>query len=104
MRFVRGGAYNSDIKALRDSIRANGTRQNYLAIPLTHPFSPGAQVDVYINMAYQSNGACGNVNGSLYVVAFGNANGIWHFDHLGLAAAPPLPGVVMVGGQAGELC
>ncbi len=87
IRLTAGGAYTSDIEALRGLIRANGTPANLERVTVSHPLA-AVTVDLYVNKAYQPNGNLPHANGSIYVVAFGNANGIWHFTIAGL----PLPG------------
>lgn len=79
MRLQHGGAYTSDIRALRSQIRANGTAPNLGVVTISHPETRNT-VDVHINLAYQSNSQLPPINGSLYTVAFGNLQGIWHFN------------------------
>lgn len=99
IRFQHGGAYSSDINALRDQIRANGTHLNIQAIQLQHPLQPAANLSVHINLAYQPNGALVPANASLYTVGIGNPHGIWHFTIAGLGA---LPGAAFPGANDGS--
>ncbi|MET0264923.1 MAG: hypothetical protein ABW202_04855 [Duganella sp.] len=75
IRLQHGGAYSSDINALRDQIRANGTHLNIQAIQLQHPLQPAANLSLHINLAYQPNGALAPANASLYTVGIGNPQG-----------------------------
>ncbi|GAB3438435.1 ribosome-inactivating family protein [Insolitispirillum peregrinum] len=100
IRLQKGGAYTSDIRKLRNQIRANGTNANIVAIPVTHPGVAGTNLSVYINLAYQPNGHLAPANASLYVVGFGNANGVWFFAGLGALALPA--GAPLPGGQQGD--
>ncbi|WP_167544241.1 ribosome-inactivating family protein [Duganella sacchari] len=52
-----GGTYSADIGALRNTIRANGAVAHIQAIPVSHPLQPAANLTVFVNLAYQSNGA-----------------------------------------------
>ncbi len=98
MRLRRGGAYTSDIRALRANIRANGTLATIKMITISHP-DITTTVDLYINLAYQQNSNFPPVNGSLYTVAFGNANGVWHFNVGNIGV--PLPGQLFPGALTG---
>jgi Ribosome inactivating protein len=96
MRLLHGGAYTSDVSALRAQIRANGTVPNIEIINISHP---GTQqtVDLYINLAYQPNSNLPPINGSLYTVAFGNLTNIWHFNVGAIGVVLPggaIPGVL----------
>ncbi|MFJ2987223.1 ribosome-inactivating family protein [Collimonas sp. NPDC087041] len=100
VRLTRGGAYSTDIRALRGQVRANGTNPVLLAVRVTHPLTANA-VDLYINLAYQPNGNLPPANASLYVVAFGNPNGVWHFAGLG-GIGVAVPGVAFPGAINGS--
>jgi hypothetical protein len=99
MRLQRGGAYTSDISLLRSQIRANGTIPNIQIVTVSHPLSVNT-VDLHINLAYQPNSNLPPINGSLYTVAFGNANGIWNFNVGAIGVA--LPGVPFPGALVGN--
>lgn len=99
MRLQRGGAYRSDIGQLRSQIRANGTLPNIGIISVSHPNS-GNTVDLHINLAYQPNSSQPPINGSLYTVAFGNNNGIWHFNVGAIGVV--LPGAPIPGALGGD--
>jgi hypothetical protein len=99
MRLQHGGAYTSDIRALRAQVRANGTIPNIGVVTISHPLAAGT-VDFHINLAYQPNSNFPPINGSLYTVAFGNPNGIWHFNVGAIGVA--LPGVAIPGALAGD--
>jgi len=99
MRLQRGGAYTSDIRSLRNQIRANGTLPNINVVTVSHPLS-NHTVDLYLNMAYQPNSHFPPINGSLYVVAFGNTNNIWHFAVGAIGVI--LPGNPIPGGLTGD--
>ncbi len=99
MRLQHGGAYISDIGQLRSQIRANGTLPNLAVINVSHPLA-GNTVDLHINLAYQANSNLPPINGSLYTVAFGNNNGIWHFNVGAIGVV--LPGVTIPGALGGD--
>nr|WP_320049647.1 ribosome-inactivating family protein [uncultured Desulfuromonas sp.] len=99
MRLQHGGAYTSDISAFRGQIRQNGTLANVGIVNVSHPQSANT-VDLYINLAYQANSNFPPINGSLYTVAFGNNNGIWHFNVGAIGVA--LPGAAIPGALAGD--
>jgi len=99
MRLLHGGAYTSDIRALRAQIRANGTIPNIEIINISHPQTANT-VDLHINLAYQPNSNCPPINGSLYTVAFGNLVGTWHFNVGAIGVA--LPGLAIPGALAGD--
>lgn len=85
IRFQRGGAYNSDIRSLRDRIRANGTLVNCLQVALIHPNATGVS-NFFINLAFQANPQEPPANASVYTIAFSNNNGGFRFR-----MNPPLP-------------
>lgn len=99
IRFQHGGAYIADIGALRNQIRANGTVAHIQAIPVSHPLQPAANLTVFVNLAYQPNGALAPANASVYLVGIGNANGNWHFNIGGVAG---LPGAAFPGNPDGS--
>jgi hypothetical protein len=99
MRLQHGGAYRSDIARLRAQIRANGTLPNIGIINISHPHA-ASFVNLYINLAYQPNTNLPPINGSLYTIAFGNVNGIWHFNVEAIGVG--LPGVAIPGALAGD--
>lgn len=99
MRLQRGGAYTSDIRDLRAQIRANGTNQTLGIITISHPLTANT-VNLHINLAYQPNDKFPPINGSLYTVAFGNGNGIWHFNVGAIGVG--LPGAAIPGALAGD--
>jgi len=99
MRLLHGGAYTSDIRALRAQIRANGTRPNLGIINISHPLTPNT-VDLYINLAYQQNSNFPPINGSLYTVAFRSNLVIWHFNVGAIGVG--LPGAAIPGALAGD--
>lgn len=99
MRLQHGGAYTADISNLRAQIRANGTNPILGIVTVSHPQS-ALTVDLYLNLAYQPNSALPPINGSLYTVAFGNANGIWHFNVGAIGVA--LPGIAIPGALGGD--
>lgn len=98
MRLLHGGAYTSDIRALRAQIRANGTMPTIGIINISHPQTANT-VDLHINIAYQPNSNLLPINGSLYTVAFGNP-AIWHFNVGAIGVA--LPGQAIPGALAGD--
>lgn len=100
LRLQSGGAYTSDISALRAQIRANGTRPNLSIITISHPLAQHT-VDLYINLAYEPNSNLPPINASLYTVAFGNANGIWNFA-IGNIGGVAVPGVAFPGNLNGS--
>lgn len=91
IRFLKGGAYNSDLRSLRDAIRANAVNVNCVPITLTHPLAPGQKPVFYLNMAYQANSNMPLVTASLYIVAFRNGAGAGFRFNLPVvpAGAPP---------------
>jgi hypothetical protein len=99
MRLQRGGAYTSDIRRLRAQIRANGTVLTIATIAISHPNTVNT-VNLYMNLAYEPNSNCPPINSSLYAVAFGNPNGIWHFNVGAIGVA--LPGVLFPGALTGS--
>lgn len=99
MRLQHGGAYTADISSLRAQIRANGTNPVLGIVTVSHPLA-AQTVDLYLNLAYQPNSAFSPINGSLYTVAFGNANGVWHFNVGAIGVA--LPGVAIPGALGGD--
>jgi len=99
MRLLHGGAYTSDIRALRAQIRANGTIPNIGVVNISHPNTPNT-VNLHINLAYQPNSNFPPINGSLYTVAFGNNNGTWHFNVGAIGVA--LPGAAIPGALGGD--
>jgi hypothetical protein len=99
MRLQHGGAYTSDVNALCAQIRANGTVPNIGIITISHPLAPNT-VNFHINLAYEPNSNLPPINGSLYTVAFGNLNGIWHFNVGAIGVA--LPGVGIPGALGGD--
>lgn len=99
MRFLHGGAYTSDIRALRARIRENGIRPTLETINISHPLALNT-VDLLINIAYQPNSNFPPINGSLYTVAFRNLNGTWHFNVGAIGVA--LPGAAIPGALAGS--
>jgi hypothetical protein len=99
MRLQHGGAYTSDIRALRAQIRANVTNPILGIITISHPLTANT-VDLYINLAYEPNSNFPPINGSLYTVAFGNLAGIWHFNVGAIGVG--LPGFAIPGALAGD--
>lgn len=87
----KGGAYVSDIDNLRNRIRENGTMPQLCVITISHPQTPRT-VNMHLNLAFDANPNNEGINGSLYTVAFGNENGIWHFNVGNIGVA--LPGQV----------
>lgn len=76
IRFQKGGAYDSDIRSLRDAIRANAVNVNCVAVSVIHPKAQGQPPPVfYLNMAYQANSQMPPASASLYIVAFRNGAG-----------------------------
>jgi hypothetical protein len=92
---LKKDTYLSDIEALRNEIRKNGTLTRIQAITLSHPQKP-ATINVHLNMAYQANGGqdVPKIDGSLYLVAFSNGTGTWHFNE---PKIPNLPGATIPG-------
>ena len=88
VHFQHGGRYESDIRALCNAIRANGTNVNCVPVQITHPQIMNQQITFHINLAYQANSQLPPANASLYTVAFSNqAGAIFRFN-----LQPPLPG------------
>ncbi|NES04197.1 MAG: hypothetical protein F6K22_15960 [Okeania sp. SIO2F4] len=97
IRFKHGGAYNSDIRSLRDRIRANGTLLNCLEILIIHPQASDAQPSFFINLAFQANPQEPPANASVYTVAFKNQNNvIYRFD---INPPPPWQGTCNLKGK-----
>lgn len=74
LRLKHGGAYESDIRALRSSIRRNGTNLHCVDLPISG-LNGSDRASLIVNMAYQPNASCGKADASLYTVAFTNAAG-----------------------------
>jgi hypothetical protein len=94
IRFNKGGAYQSDIRALRNLVRTNGTQANILPVTLSHP-GTAVRATLYLSMAYQPNEHLTVIPGSLYTVAFATAAGVRNFVLPGVpvpATAQPLAG------------
>ena len=92
LRLSKDGSYKSDLQAIRNAIRANGTRQNLVEIDLTVP--PGPWAKVFLDFAFQSNGAMPASDGSLYLLAFkGAVDSQWRFN----MTIPdlPVPGIIL---------
>lgn len=92
IRLVRGGAYAADINALRNQIRANGTRNGCVPITVTYQDAMNRSIDLYVNLAYQANGNLQAPNASLYITAFRNVNGTYIFNTIN-----PFPCLGLVG-------
>jgi hypothetical protein len=92
IRLQSGGAYSSDIRALRAGIRANGTLQNIQPVTITHQNNNNTVI-LHVNLAYQPNSQLQPINASLYAVGFANTNGAWFFNTgLNLGAVQMIPG------------
>lgn len=79
IRLRKTGEYITDIENLRILIRKNGTKPCLEKLTISHDMTPHT-VDMYLNLAFAEAPSTDIINGSLYTVAFGNKNGIWHFD------------------------
>ena len=100
LRLSKDGFYISDLSIIRDAIRANGPRVTLGEIDLIDPTIPGKPIRMYLNFAYQSNSHLPPCSGSIYVLAFGNAGGTWHFNQP--IAGLVLPGNPFPGGISGS--
>ena len=90
LRLSKDGFYISDLSKIRDAIRANGPEVTLGEIDLIDPTYQGNLIRMYLNFAYQSNSHDPPCNKSIYVLAFGNDVGTWHFDQ-------PVEGLVLPG-------
>ena len=100
LRLSEDGSYKSDLSKIRDAIRANGSKVTLGEIDLIDPTIPGKPIRMYLNFAYQSNSHLPPCSGSIYVLAFGNAGGTWHFNQP--IAGLVLPGNPFPGGISGS--
>lgn len=87
IRLQSGGAYLSDLSAIRKEIRANGAIGKGVNLTVTHPLSPGKSVDLWINYAFESN-KTSTPTASLYITGFTIGNNTYQFN---LLQPPPYP-------------
>ncbi len=102
IRLTRGGAYTSDIRALRQQIRQNGARANTAYVTVCHP-TQNESVDLIINMAFEPNGAFPRPPASLYVLGFRNTHGTYTFAIAPWPVAPIAGTILAQDGSYGSL-
>jgi hypothetical protein len=95
LRFIQADAYISDLRSIRDAVRANGTLANAGAIVVTHSGHPGVALTLTMNLALQPNNALGFVNGSLYICGFTTAARASFRFTMNPAPLPALVGTLM---------
>ena len=91
LRFASTDAYISDIKKIRDDIKANGSLAQGGNITLVHPNDANINLTFVMNFALQPNGSFASPNGSLYIVAITNGNGTYPFN-MNPFPIPAIPG------------